>query len=90
MEKVPEIEDPADAEPPPLSPSSPDVSPSIETVEADPIKFSIISRQGVGTAGKRIPVLTNLFKVSVNAPDAIFFQYSVSQVSVFEISYILS
>ncbi|XP_057431156.1 protein argonaute 16 isoform X2 [Lotus japonicus] len=78
MEKVPEIEDPADAEPPPLSPSSPDVSPSIETVEADPIKFSIISRQGVGTAGKRIPVLTNLFKVSVNAPDAIFFQYSVT------------
>lgn len=40
-------------------------------------KYSIIGRRGVGTSGRRIPLLTNHFKVSVNVPDAVFYQYSV-------------
>ena len=86
MEKVPEVEEAA--EPPALPPSPPDVSPGTETEEAAPIKFPIISRPGVGTTGKHIPLLTNLFKVATNAPDAIFYQYSVCQVSVSAISHI--
>ncbi|MCL7039048.1 hypothetical protein MKW94_025298, partial [Papaver nudicaule] len=37
-----------------------------------------ISRPGVGREGQRIPLLVNHFKASVNVPDAIFYQYTVS------------
>ncbi|KAJ1401480.1 Ribonuclease H superfamily [Sesbania bispinosa] len=76
MEKVPEIEE--IAEPPALPPPPPDVLPNMETEQMAPTKYSIISRLGVGTTGKCIPLLANLFKVASNAPDAIFFQYSVT------------
>ncbi|KAI3879711.1 hypothetical protein MKW92_019368 [Papaver armeniacum] len=40
-----------------------------------------ISRPGVGREGKRIPLLVNHFKASVNVPDATFYQYTVSVTS---------
>ncbi|KAJ4830357.1 Protein argonaute 16 [Turnera subulata] len=41
-------------------------------------KYSMISRRGVGTNGRRISLLSNHFKVSIDTPDAVFYQYSVS------------
>ncbi|KAF8008168.1 hypothetical protein BT93_K1988 [Corymbia citriodora subsp. variegata] len=41
-------------------------------------KYSIIGRRGIGSGGRQINLLTNHFKVSVNVPDAVFYQYSVS------------
>ncbi|KAI4363779.1 hypothetical protein MLD38_019952 [Melastoma candidum] len=41
-------------------------------------EYKIISRPGVGTIGRRIPLLSNHFKVVLGNPDAVFFQYSVS------------
>ncbi|XP_048137588.1 protein argonaute 16-like [Rhodamnia argentea] len=37
-----------------------------------------MGRGGKGNDGRRINLLTNHFKVSVNVPDAVFYQYSVS------------
>ncbi|XP_061342439.1 protein argonaute 16 [Gastrolobium bilobum] len=76
MEKVPGIEE--SSESPALSPPPPDLPPNMETEQTAHANYSIISRQGVGSTGIRKPLLANLFKVSVNAPDAIFFQYSVT------------
>ncbi|KAK7304843.1 hypothetical protein VNO77_42734 [Canavalia gladiata] len=76
MEKEPKIEETAD--PPALSLPLADVPHNMETEQMTPTKYSIISRQGLGTTGKRIPLLANLFKVAVNAPDTMFFQYSVT------------
>jgi hypothetical protein len=70
-------------EPPALPPSPPDVLPDMETEEIALPTYSIISRPGVGTIGKRIALLVNLFKVAADATDATdatFFQYSVCQV----------
>lgn len=78
MENVPGIEE---AVVPPATPSPPpDEFPNLEAEQIAPTNYSIISRPGVGTAGKHIPLLANLFKVTANTPDAIFFQYSVCQV----------
>ncbi|KAM7498359.1 hypothetical protein LguiA_022773 [Lonicera macranthoides] len=63
----------------PLSLQSPVVIPSTVKPEgADPPKRSIISRPGVGSAGRRINLLVNHFKVSIRNPNEIFYQYSVS------------
>jgi hypothetical protein len=67
-------------EPPALPPSPPDVLPDMETEEIALPTYSIISRPGVGTIGKRIALLVNLFKVAADATDATFYQYSVCQV----------
>lgn len=74
-EKVPGIEEAA--EPPPISQSSADGPHNMETEQMTLTKYSIICRNGVGTMGKRTPLLVNLFKVDVKAPDTVFFQYSV-------------
>ncbi|KAL9298079.1 hypothetical protein ACSQ67_023975 [Phaseolus vulgaris] len=75
-EVVPRTEEAAE---PPASPqTSPDVPHNMETEQFTPTKYSIISRNGVGTTGKHISLLVNHFKVSVNAPDTVFFQYSVA------------
>ncbi|XP_012571791.1 protein argonaute 16-like [Cicer arietinum] len=66
------------AEPTALPPSPPDVLPNIETEQIARSSYSIISRPSVGTTGKRIPLLVNLFKVAADATDATFFQYSVT------------
>lgn len=77
-EVVPRTEEAAE---PPASPqTSPDVPHNMETEQFTPTKYSIISRNGVGTTGKHISLLVNHFKVSVNAPDTVFFQYSVCSV----------
>ncbi|KAK2389084.1 protein argonaute [Trifolium repens] len=65
-------------EPPALPPSPPDVLPDMETEEIALPTYSIISRPGVGTIGKRIALLVNLFKVAADATDATFYQYSVT------------
>lgn len=75
MEKVPGTEEAAEL--PALPPPPPDVPPNIDTEQVAPTMYSIISRQGIGTTGKCIPLLANHFKAAVNVPDAIFFQYSV-------------
>ena len=41
------------------------------------IKYTITSRRGVGTTGRPIQLLSNHFKVHVDNPDAVFYQYSV-------------
>ncbi|BAT89437.1 hypothetical protein VIGAN_06039000 [Vigna angularis var. angularis] len=75
-EVVPGTEEAAE---PPASPQpSPDVPHNMETEQLTPTKYSIMSRNGFGTAGKHISLLVNLFEVSVNAPDTLFFQYSVA------------
>ncbi|KAH1217450.1 Protein argonaute 16 [Glycine max] len=66
------------AEPPTSSQSPADVPHNLETEQMTPTKYSIISRNGVGTTGKHIPLLVNLFEVAVNVPDTVFFQYSVA------------
>ncbi|KAL5150659.1 Protein argonaute 6 [Glycine soja] len=66
------------AEPPTSSESPADVPHNLETEQMTPTKYSIISRNGVGTTGKHIPLLVNLFEVAVNVPDTVFFQYSVA------------
>ncbi|CAK7349045.1 unnamed protein product [Dovyalis caffra] len=68
--------------PPPLSTPA-NVKPEVVEVPQHPEraaipKYSMISRRGVGTSGCRISLLTNHFKVSVNVPDTLFYQYSVS------------
>ncbi|XP_019438722.1 PREDICTED: protein argonaute 16 isoform X1 [Lupinus angustifolius] len=74
------------AELPPLLPLPPDVPPKFDTEQVAPTVYSVISRQGVGTVGKRIPLLANHFKVAVNVPDATFFQYNVTVTSEDKIS----
>lgn len=70
--------------PPPPPPSVPaNVNPELVEVPRHPErsaipKYSMISRRGVGTSGRHISLLTNHYKVSVNVPDAVFYQYSVS------------
>jgi len=77
-EVVPGTEEAAE---PPASPQpSPDVPHNMETEQFTPTEYSIMSRNGVGTVGEQISLLVNLFKVSVNAPDTLFFQYSVCSV----------
>lgn len=68
--------------PPPLSVPA-NMNPELVEVPRHPErpaipKYSMISRRGVGTSGRHISLLTNHFKVSVNVPDAVFYQYSVS------------
>lgn len=64
-------------------PLGPPVPPNMKLEKAVPPKYSIMSRRGVGSKGRRIPLLTNHFKVSVNAPDLIFYQYSVCIFTIF-------
>lgn len=66
----------ADGEPQP-SPPSPTIPSKLKPEVVTPSKYSIMSRRGTGTTGKEINLLANHFKVSVNVPDAVFYQYSV-------------
>lgn len=62
--------------PPPPPILSLNVKPQV--VALAPPKHSIMSRpRGSGTTGRRIALSTNHFKVSVNNPDAVFYQYCV-------------
>ncbi|KAL5794184.1 hypothetical protein ACOSP7_002778 [Xanthoceras sorbifolium] len=68
---------------PPLPPPPPVIPPTVKPQQVDPPKYSIISRRGVvgngvGNSGRRISLLTNHFKVSLRAQDAVFYQYTVS------------
>ena len=58
-------------------PLTPPVPPDTKPEKTMPPTYTIMSRRGVGSKGRRIPLLTNHFGVSVNAPDLIFYQYSV-------------
>ncbi|CAN1232704.1 Protein argonaute 16 [Linum perenne] len=62
--------------PPPVSSDAKpeQVTKTVEHVDLP--KHSIMSRKGFGTQGRRIPLLTNHFKISVGAQDAVFYQYS--------------
>ncbi|XP_065875578.1 protein argonaute 16 [Euphorbia lathyris] len=57
--------------PPPPKPTN--VKPKVDVPN-----HSLISRNGFGTSGHHIPLLSNHFKVSVNVPDAVFYHYNVS------------
>ncbi|KAG7012021.1 Protein argonaute 16, partial [Cucurbita argyrosperma subsp. argyrosperma] len=59
-------------------PLTPPVPPDTKPEKTMPLTYTIMSRRGVGSKGRRIPLLTNHFGVSVNAPDLIFYQYSDS------------
>ncbi|KAI6672750.1 hypothetical protein NL676_000656 [Syzygium grande] len=60
---------------------TPNLPPNTKPERMDFPKYSIIGRPGIGRAGRPINLLTNHFKVSVNVPDAVFYQYSVSLTS---------
>ncbi|KAF5458289.1 hypothetical protein F2P56_022326 [Juglans regia] len=77
MEKVAGSQE-AGGTPPSLPPPPPVGQPNLKPERVATPKYSIISRRGVGTNGRRIPLLTNHFKVSVDFQDAVFYQYSVS------------
>lgn len=62
-----------DLVPPPPPPIPPNVKPEVLISP----KYSITTRSGTGTNGRRIQLLANHFKVTVKAPDAVFYQYSV-------------
>lgn len=62
---------------PPLPPPPPTIPPNVKPEQVATPKYSVISRCGVGSTGRRIPLLTNHFKVSVGFTDAVFYQYSV-------------
>lgn len=65
--------DDADLPPPP-----PTIPSNLKPELVAPPKYSIMTRpRGTGTTGRRILLLANHFKISVNNPDAIFYQYSV-------------
>ncbi|KAG5545651.1 hypothetical protein RHGRI_017960 [Rhododendron griersonianum] len=59
-------------------PPPPIVPPNVKPEKLDVPKHSIIRRRGFGSAGRRISLLANHFKVSVKYPDEMFYQYSVS------------
>lgn len=61
--------------PPP--PPPPTVPPNVKPEQVEGPKRSIISRPGFGNSGRRISLLTNHFKVSLNVRDAVFYQYTV-------------
>lgn len=61
----------------PLPPPPPLIPSNIRPEEVNSPKRSIVTRPGFGSNGRRISLLTNHFKVVVNAPDVIFYQYSV-------------
>ncbi|GAV71984.1 PAZ domain-containing protein/Piwi domain-containing protein/DUF1785 domain-containing protein [Cephalotus follicularis] len=62
----------------PLPPPPPSIPPNMKSERLDMPKYSIITRRGVGTSGRSVPLLANHFKVSVNVPDAVFYQYTVT------------
>lgn len=77
MEKSGGIEEAGQS--PPL-PSAPPVIPAHvkpEHVDLPFPKHSIMTRCGVGNNGRRISLLSNHFKVSVNVPAVVFYQYTV-------------
>ncbi|KAL6535929.1 Protein argonaute 16 [Orobanche hederae] len=69
---------PSDDPPASLDPPPPTITANVKLERVDLRKRSIITRPGFGTSGKRIPLLTNHFKVSIRNPDEVFHQYSVS------------
>ncbi|KAK5819340.1 hypothetical protein F383_20383 [Gossypium arboreum] len=56
----------------------PTIPSNVKLESLKPPKYSIVSRSEVGTSGRKISLLANHFKVSVNAPDAVFYQYTVT------------
>ncbi|MBA0822094.1 hypothetical protein Goarm_018910, partial [Gossypium armourianum] len=49
----------------------PTIPSNVKLESLKPPKYSIVSRSEVGTSGRKISLLANHFKVSVNAPDAV-------------------
>ena len=62
---------------PPLPPPPPAIPPNVKPERVTATKYTIINRRGVGTTGRPIQLLSNHFKVHVDNPDAVFYQYSV-------------
>lgn len=62
---------------PTLSAPTEDTISTIKLESKDLPKRSIICRYGVGTVGRRIPLVANHFKAHINVPDSVFYQYSV-------------
>ena len=82
MEKGNTIEDAGGSQPLPPPPPPPAVVPPNVKPEKPPTpKYSVMSRRGVGRSGRRISLLANHFKVAVNVPDAVFYQYSVCSIN---------
>lgn len=61
----------------PLPSMSTIIPATLKPLQESSQNYSIITRSGTGSIGKHISLLANLFKVSVNVPDAVFYQYSV-------------
>ena len=68
---------------PSLPPLHPTIPSNVNPESMKPPRYSISHRRGVGTSGQQISLLANHFKVSVNATDAVFYQYTVGLFCVF-------
>lgn len=62
---------------PALPVTSPNAASSVVLEDFSPPKYSVINRRGTGTVGRRMPLLANHFKVNINVPDVVFYQYTV-------------
>ncbi|KAK1389077.1 Argonaute [Heracleum sosnowskyi] len=62
---------------PALPPPPSDIPAEVKPERVDTAKRAMISRPEFGRTGNRIQLESNHFKVSVNSPDEIFYQYSV-------------
>ncbi|KAK1389075.1 Argonaute [Heracleum sosnowskyi] len=62
---------------PALPPPPSDIPAGVKPERVDTAKRAMISRPEFGRTGNRIQLESNHFKVSVNSPDEIFYQYSV-------------
>ncbi|GMY09800.1 protein argonaute 16 [Fagus crenata] len=61
-----------------LPPPPPTIPPNVKPERVVTPKYSITTRRGVGSTGRRVSLLSNHFKVNVGVTDAVFYQYSVS------------
>lgn len=60
-----------------LPPPPPVIPPNVKPEKLDSPKRLPISRPGIGREGQRISLVANHFRVSINVPDASFYQYTV-------------
>ncbi len=60
-----------------LPPPPPTIPPNVKPERVVTPKYSITTRRGVGSTGRRVSLLSNHFKVNVGVTDAVFYQYSV-------------
>lgn len=60
------------------SPPNSCISPKVKMQDLESRMYSVMTRPGFGNSGRLISLLSNHFKASINSPDVVFYQYTVS------------